>query len=306
MGSTRYLVYFACFALAQTAHSAPACGGHGDRNSLLVSTAWLAGHLTDPNLVVLAVGKKSEYDSAHIPGSHFVEYMDTHLMEGPSGLSLELPPMADLVQVFTKVGVSNSSRIILYMTNDWVSPTARIFVTLDAMGLGAHIPILDGGFPVWKREGRPASTEVSIAKRGHIEPCPQRDVIADLNYMRSNLHHAGVDILDARQPDYYTGAKTPEGQRQGHIPGASSLAFEKLVDENGKFKSPDALKAELAHAGVKPGDVVVSYCHVGQRASVDYFVARYLGYDARMYDGSWDEWSKHTELAAEVTPQKRP
>ncbi|MGH9864582.1 MAG: hypothetical protein ACRD4H_04135 [Candidatus Acidiferrales bacterium] len=43
----------------------------------------------------------------------------------------------------------------------------------------------------------------------------------------------------------------------------------------------------------------MSYCHIGQQASLLYFVARYLGYDARLYDGSWQDWSRHTDLPAE-------
>jgi thiosulfate/3-mercaptopyruvate sulfurtransferase len=49
---------------------------------------------------------------------------------------------------------------------------------------------------------------------------------------------------------------------------------------------------------------VVAYCHIGQQATVVYFVARYLGYDARLYDGSWEDWSAHTELPAEISPGK--
>jgi thiosulfate/3-mercaptopyruvate sulfurtransferase len=294
----------ACLALGQLANGAPACGGHGDRNTMLVTTSWLADHLKDPNLVLLGVGQDGDYEKGHIPGSLFVKYMDTHLMKSPAGLTVELPPMSELADTFGKLGVTNDSHVVLYMTNDWVSPTTRVFLTLDAMGLGEHTSILDGGLPAWRKEGRPVTTDVPSVKRGKLEPCAQNDVIVDLNYMKSNLHHPGVDIIDARMEVHHSGAEVAKNSRAGHIPGAASLPFEKLVDDNNKLKPVAELKAILDAAGVKPGDRVVSYCYIGQRATVIYFVARYLGYDARLYDGSWEEWNKHTELPTEVSATK--
>jgi thiosulfate/3-mercaptopyruvate sulfurtransferase len=130
-------------------------------------------------------------------------------------------------------------------------------------------------------------------------------VIADLDYVRANLNHPGVDIIDARNPEYYTGASTATGKRAGHIPGATNLTFSTLLDGNGRFKSPEVLASMLRDAGVKQGDRVVSYCHIGQQATVIYFVARYLGYDARLYDGSWEEWSSHGDLPASLEGVKK-
>jgi thiosulfate/3-mercaptopyruvate sulfurtransferase len=286
--------------------AAAACGGHGDRDSLLVSTAWLADHLNDRNLVVLAVGDKAEYDKAHIPGALWVEYMATHVMQSAAGLTLEMSPMADLVEVFGGLGISNDSRIVLYSIRNLDAPTARIHLTLDAMGLGSHASILNGGTPVWQGEGRPVTTEVRKVTLGKIQPCPQNDVIVDVDYVRSNLHHAGVDIVDARLPEFYTGARIPQGQRAGHIPGASNIAFSSLVDAQGKLLPADTIQAKFRSAGIKNGDRVVSYCHIGQQASLIYFVARYLGYDARLFDGSWEDWSRHTDLPVETSATAAP
>ena len=301
-GSLGFLL--ACLSLGQPAHGAQACGGHGDRNTMLVTTSWLADHLKDPNLVILGVGQDGDYEKGHIPGSLFVKYMDTHLMKSPAGLTVELPPMSELADTFGKLGVANDSHVVLYMTNTWVSQTTRVFLTLDAMGLGDHTSILDGGFPAWKKEGRPVTTDIPSVKRGKLEPCAQNDVIVDLDYMKSNLHHPGVDIIDARFEAHHSGAEVPKNSRSGHIPGATSVPFEKLVDGNNKLKPEAELKAILNAAGVKPGDRVVSYCYIGQRATVIYFAARYLGYDARLYDGSWEEWNKHTELPTETAATK--
>jgi thiosulfate/3-mercaptopyruvate sulfurtransferase len=294
----------ACFLLAGTAGAAPACGGHGTQSSMLVSTAWLAGHLQDPNLVILSIGQKAEYVQGHIPGALYLEYADTRLTKSAANLTFELPPVANLVEVFGHLGVTNDSHIILYFSKDMVSPTTRVFMTLDALGLGSQTSILDGGFPVWESEGRPVSTEARLVIRGKLEPCPQNDVIAGIDYVRANLHHPGVAIVDARDLEYYTGASHADGKRAGHIPGARGLTYSTLLDENGKFRPPDVLAAMFRDTGIQPGDRVVAYCHIGQQATVVYFVARYLGYDARLYDGSWEDWSAHTDLPAETSPGK--
>jgi len=278
------------------------CGGHGDKNTMLVSTAWLAEHLKDANLVVLAVGNQEDYDKGHIPGSLFVSYHDTHLMQAPNGLSVELPPMADLEAVFGKLGVTNDSRIVLYPIKDAFSWATRIYLTLDAMGLARQSAILDGGFLTWSKEGRPATTEVRAVTPGKVTTCQQADVITTLDDVKANVKHAGVDIIDARNTEYYTGQSKPGDQRIGHIPGATSIPFTSLMDDQGKWKSPEAMAAIFSGAGIKHGDKIIAYCHIGQQATAVYFAARYLGYDVRLFDGSWQEWSKHTELPAETSP----
>jgi thiosulfate/3-mercaptopyruvate sulfurtransferase len=268
---------------------------------MLVSTAWLAEHLKDANLVVFAVGNKGEYDKGHIPGSLYLEYHETHLMQAPNGLSVELPPMADLEALFGKLGVTNDSRIVLYPMKDTFSWATRIYLTLDAMGLGRQTALLDGGLVVWNKEGRAVTTEVRSVTPGKITTCQQSDVITTLDDVKANVKHPGVDIIDARAAQFYSGKEKPGDQRLGHIPGAGSIPFTSLIDDQGKWKSPEVLAAIFHDAGIKPGDRVISYCHIGQQATAVYFVARYLGFNVRLFDGSWEEWSKHTELPAETS-----
>ena len=109
--------------------------------------------MRDANLVVLAVGEKSEYDAEHIAGSQFIDYRSIGV-KGATGLTLELPPMDKLAETFSKLGVSNDSRIVVYRLKDWLTPAARVILTLDAMGLGKNAAMLDGSLATWK-ERRP-------------------------------------------------------------------------------------------------------------------------------------------------------
>lgn len=297
----RKAAFFAGMALSAAVSLAATCGGHGTRASMLVTSKWLADRLNDANLVVIGIGQKAEFDAAHIPGSLFLDYNSIVLRPTPERPnSYELPPMADLAAAFGNLGVSNDSRIVLYMTKDFVSPTTRVYLTLDAMGLGAQASLLDGGFPEWQREGRSVTTEVRLPKPGKIQPCAQSDVIADVSFVKSNLSKPGVGIVDARTPNFYSGETPGRNMRPGHIPGAMSVPYLTLVDEaTGKFRGAEAMEKLFQQAGVKKGDRVVSYCHIGQQATVVYFAARYLGYDARMYDGSFEEWSRNADLPVE-------
>jgi len=298
----------------QPAHAANTCGGHGDGPSMLVDTAWLADHLKDSNLVMLAVGRKQEYEAGHIPGSQAIGMIDVNQGKSAENLSLEMLPIAELAERLGKFGITNESRIVLYpTTRDW-SSASRIYLVLDAAGLGSRTSILQGGLPAWKKEGRPVSTDVPDIKPAKFTPCAQNDVVVDLSYVKANLKHPGIDLLDVRESTIngpiFTGAEAMnhEGmdhQRSGHIPGAKSMPFEIFFNEDGQLKPREELQSYFDKAGVKHGDRVVSYCWIGQRATFVYFIARYLGYDARLYDGSWQEWNRHDELPTEVTAQKQ-
>jgi thiosulfate/3-mercaptopyruvate sulfurtransferase len=214
--------------------------------------------------------------------------------------------MDKLVDLFSKFGVSNDSRIVVYRLTDWLTPSARIVLTLDAMGLGGNAAMLDGSLATWKEEGRPISQDAPIVKPGKITPCPQTDVIAGLDFVKNNLHQAGVRILDARDPKVYNGENARPGMPAGHIQGAGNVFYDSLLDEKtGKLKSVEELQTKFRDAGVKPGDRVVTYCFIGQQASALYVVSRYLGYDTRLYDGSWDEWTRHPELPTEAAVSEK-
>lgn len=284
---------------------AAACGGHGTRGSMLVSTTWLSQHSPADKLVIFAVGKPEEFAAGHIPGSVYLDAANLRKgapsTSGAEALTLELPSPEQAENVLSKAGVNNETHIVLYSTGDNATMTARMYLTLDAMGLGGTTSILDGGLTMWRREARPLTQEVPVPSPGNLRLCPQNDVIATLDDVRTRMGKPNIAIVDARLPEFYSGEKIPPQRRAGHIPGAINIPFASLLDENGRILPPSTLQGKFEAAGARPGEQVITYCHIGQQASLAYFVARYLGYDSRMFDGSWQEWSAHTELPAETS-----
>ena len=265
-----------------------------DRAGMLVSAEWLAARLGDPSVVILHVGWKQDYEAGHIPGARLVALSDISIT-GERGLRLELPPVAALEEAFGKVGVADGSRIVVYPGTESVQSATRVWFTLDYLGLGGRASLLDGGLRLWRAEGRPVSTDTPRVASTKFTAHPRPDAVVDAAWVESHRRDTGVAIVDARTAEFYTGASAGNMPRAGHIPGARSVPYNSLFDDRGKLK-PAAELREL----LRPGKLTVSYCHIGQQATVPYFAARYLGLEARLYDGSFQDWSARTELPVET------
>ena len=280
------------------------------RSKILVSTGWLASHLDDRNLVLLHVGEKSEYDREHLPGARFVRLDDIadsdH--ETPGALMLQMPSAQSLREKLAALGISDDSRVVVYYGNDWVTPSTRVIFTLDYAGLGNQSSLLDGGMQQWKRENRTLTSAVPPALKGKLSVLRIRPIVVDAEWVKSNIGKPGVSVVDGRAASFYDGVQTGGGMhgvkhRTGHIAGARSVPFTEITDEKLFLKSPSDLAALFAKAGVKPGDTIVGYCHIGQQATGMLFAARSLGYKVMLYDGSFEDWSAHKDYAVETTRQ---
>ena len=271
-----------------------------DWPGMLVSTEWLAARLAEPDLVVLHAGTQADFAQGHIPGARLVELTDISIT-GDDGLLVQLAPIERLRETFRRLGVSDGSRVVVYAGEGPLAVATRVFFTLDHLGLGDRTGLLDGGLAAWQAEGRPLSRDPASVPAGNFTPRPLSERVLDASWIR--LHEAGgsFTLLDARTPEYYSGANSRAGLRAGHIPGARNLPVATLLDAHGKFKSREELAAIFQAAGARHGAPVVVYCNVGMQASVLYFVARYLGYDARLYDGSFEDWSRRAELPVTAT-----
>lgn len=268
-------------------------------DSILVTTAWLSERMKRPGLVIFEVGDRADYDAGHIPGAQFIGMRDIAAPRVEGGLALELPETARLDSVLEARGISDDSYVVLYFGKDWVSPTTRIFLTLEYAGLRGRVSVLDGGLPAWRAENRPVTTEVPVIARGNFTPRPRSDVTVDAAWVSQHLADPSIAIIDARDAGFYLDTLDSEMPRGGHIPGAHSLPFGTVVLDDNRMKSLADLRALFAAAGATSGDTVVSYCHIGQQGTLVFFAARLLGYNVRLYDGSFQDWSARSDLPVE-------
>jgi len=261
---------------------------------VVVSAGWLADHIDDPDLVILAVGRMPEdFAAGHIPGARFVGLDD--IRGTRDGIPDQLADDAALVDVLEAAGVSDDSRIVVYGPP---LEAARLFYTLEYVGL-KRVSVLDGGLAAWLAHGGVVSTERAAASRGTISAEPNLSVSVDGDWVASRLDADGIALLDTRSPEEFAGIRLSRGTyRPGHIPGATNLPWDGVLAsvQTPVLKEPTDLARLLADVGVAPGDTVVTYCRTGMRAAVVYLAARSLGYETVLYDGSYLEWSARPEL----------
>lgn len=275
---------------------------------LLITPAELNAKLSDPKLVILQVGPLEDYEAGHIPGARLVTMEDLNIERTSTGVALELPDTATLRKRLEKIGISNDSWIVVAGGADWVSPATRVVFTLEAAGLGARTQFLDGGAKGWKRAGFAFTTDDPPAPRhGTLTLAQDRWVVVDHTWIQAHIGDPHIRMIDGRAPVFYEGVGMPEhGTPGGHIAGAKNIPFNTLTDDSLVVLPMDSLRKVFAAAGVKPGDTVAAYCHVGQQATVVIFAARLLGIPARLYDGSMTEWQSLKLPIENPNPNAKP
>ncbi len=263
---------------------------------VLVSTDWVARRLDDTEecRIVAANEDLDLYESGHLPHAVPIDW----------GEELQQEVVRDLVgkdrfaSLCEKKGISNDTTVVLYgdQHNWWACYAFWVFT------LYGHedVRLMNGGREKWISEDRSLSTDVPPPWEGTYSASEQD---LSLRAFRDQvLQHvqAGGPLVDVRSPEEYRGdvrflPDYPDEStlRAGHIPGASNVPWHRSIADDGTFKSREALEdLYLSEAGLDPSTGTMTYCRIGERSSLTWFVLRYLlGFDqVRNYDGSWSEW----------------
>jgi thiosulfate/3-mercaptopyruvate sulfurtransferase len=262
----------------------------------VVSTAWLAEHLGDPNVRVVdatlpLVGQPGHgrdfYDAGHVPGAVF---FDINAIADPdTDLPHMLPSPAAFAQAVGALGLGREHTIVCYDAHGLYS-AARVWWSLRTMGY-ADVFVLDGGLKKWRAEGRPVDTAEPTPAPVAVSLAFEPDLVADIADIEQAIGDGLAQIVDARSAGRFTG-EAPEPRatlRSGHMPGARSLPFTDLLVADGTLKPADELRAAFAHIDL--GRPIITTCGSGVTAAVLALALARLGrFDVAVYDGSWTEW----------------
>jgi thiosulfate/3-mercaptopyruvate sulfurtransferase len=264
----------------------------------LVSTDWLAAHLTDPSVIVLDASyylanhkrdAQAEYLAGHIPGA---QRFDIDAISDKSNpLPHMLPSPEQFAQQVGALGVGDGTTVVLY-DGIGLYGAARVWWTFRAFG-SENVRVLDGGMPKWKADNRPLETGTAGPRTAKaFAPRFNRAMVASIDDVQKVLLDKTAQVVDARAADRFRG-EAPEpraGMRGGHMPGSFNLPFGEVL-KDGRLKSHDDIAAAFKGAGVDLDRQVITSCGSGVTASILTFAIEALGKQpGRVYDGSWSEW----------------
>jgi thiosulfate/3-mercaptopyruvate sulfurtransferase len=265
----------------------------------LVSTEWLAAHLSGPKVRIvdatyhLPTAKRdprAEYNAEHIPGATFFD------IDGISDPSNSLPHMipkpADFAAAVLALGIDNDHHVVGYDSYGLMS-AARAWWMFRLYGHD-RVSVLDGGLAKWKREGRPVEGKPVAPAKTNFTARFRPELVRLKEDVKANIASKAAQVLDARSAGRFQG-KDPEpraGLRGGHIPGSCNLPYNLLVDPDAKTVLPAAeLRARFQAAGIDPARPVITSCGSGVTACVLALGLHLIGAGSvAVYDGSWSEW----------------
>ncbi len=274
------------------------------RSDVLVDAEWVEAHGKDPGVVLVEVDEDtSAYDKGHIRGAVKIDWKAD--LQDP--VRRDFVDRAGFSALLSAKGISNDDTVILYGgNNNWFAAYAYWYFRLYGH---EGVKLLDGGRKKWELESRELVTDVP--QRAATSYAAQEQDSSIRAFRDEVLSAIGKqNLVDVRSPDEFAGrllapAHLPQeqAQRGGHIPTAKNVPWSKAAEEDGSFKSDDALRALYRdEAGVDFGKDTIAYCRIGERSAHTWFVLHeLLGQpNVKNYDGSWTEYGSLVGVPIEI------
>lgn len=279
-----------------------------DDPKTLVSTQWLADHISSPDLRIIDASwylpdmnrdGRTEYDRGHIPGARFFD------IDEISDTRSELPHMAPPVEKFMSrmraMGVGDGHQVVVYDGAGLFS-AARVWWLFRLMGK-TDVAVLDGGYPKWIAEGRETEDLPPVLRDRHITIQRQAHLVRDVTQVAAASKLKDHAIVDARGPGRFKGTEPEvrEGLRSGHIPSSRNVYFRTLLNDNQTMKTANDIRDVFHEAGVDLQKPVITTCGSGVTAAILSLALERIGNrNHALYDGSWAEWGQFQQLAVET------
>ncbi|MDE2787209.1 MAG: sulfurtransferase [Chloroflexota bacterium] len=244
-----------------------------------VSPDWVAERIGQPGYLLIDPRSAMRYLMGHLRGAVSVPYKK---LQAPDG---RLGPPEQLAAAFGDVGLGDDVTPILYDHQDGRNAAMAAWV-LEYLGR-ADVHIMDLRYEAWKDAGREVLYRPVVTRGANFTVRLNPAIRATLD----DVANAGAaTLVDARTTEEFRGEFEMD-HRPGHIPGAVSLPHADLAGAGGNlYAGQDTLRERLAGAGISQGEPVIAYCRSGVRAAVTWLALEQMGYDARLYDGSYAEW----------------
>ena len=279
-------------------------------HNTLISTDALASDLDDSWVIVDCrydlrdeSWGSAQYRAGHIPGAVYAS-LSQDLAAPPSGANGRhpLPCAEEMEATFGRLGISTGARVAIY-DQDSGMYASRLWWMLRYMGHD-EAAVVDGGWAKWVREGRAVRTGAETRPSAVFGGRRRKELRLFVGHVAAALGDPSVLLVDARSPERFEGVAEPLDRALGHIPGAVNHFFRLNVADGGVMKSPDELRRQFADVfGHRPPDEVVMYCGSGVTACQNLLAMEHAGLSgARLYSGSWSEWSSDPARPVETGP----
>jgi len=247
----------------------------------LVSTSWVGERAGRRGFVIIDPRRPMKYLSGHLPRAINLPAYLAFAADG--GL---LPP-EQLASWIGRSGLGDDDVPIIYDSPEGQN-AAMIAWILEYLGRD-NVHVMAAFFEYWKQEGREVLYRPVEGKAASFSWRENSSTRASLNEVRG-AH--GVQLADFRSREEFIGERDLDNY-PGHIPGAVNVVWRNLANPPADLLKPsDELTRLIESAGLQKDRPVVAYCRSGPRAALGYLALRQLGYDVRLFDGSWAQWAR--------------